>query len=472
MPIVERSPAGFEMDVPVIVVGAGATGMVASLAAREAGAEVLLLERDESPRGSTSMSQGYICAAGTRLQREAGIEDGPEAFYEDIMARSKGTADPLVARTVADNAGATVDWMTDRYDVPCSLNLTWGGHFGHRVNRMHGVPSRRGEDLIAALGQTVARHGVDLLTQAHVDCIYADEAGRVTGVGIARPGGELENVGCKALVLATCGFGANHDMVREFIPDFGRLPNYRYFGHEGNQGEGIRFGIELGAGLSCMDAYQGFGALADPQGITTNYDMVMGGGIVVNADGLRFSHELADISGQSIKILAQPGGIGWMIFDDLRLPSVANLPEFRTLSALGGVRHADDVAALARVTGLPEGSLAATLAEVAALARDGGTCRFGRSFRGIAPLAAPFHAVRVTGALYHTQGGLRVDGDAQVLRADGTPLPNLFAGGGTAVGISGNGPSGYLPAAGLCAAVTLGRLAGRAAGRLAMERGA
>ena len=93
--------------------------------------------------------------------------------------------------------------------------------------------------------------------------------------------------------------------------------------------------------------------------------------------------------------------------------------------------------------------------------------RFGRNFRNDPPLEAPFYATKVTGALFHTQGGLVTDGSGQVRRPDGSLLPNLFAGGGAARSISGPGVWGYLPAAGLCMAVTLGRLAGEGAARVA-----
>jgi fumarate reductase flavoprotein subunit len=92
---------------------------------------------------------------------------------------------------------------------------------------------------------------------------------------------------------------------------------------------------------------------------------------------------------------------------------------------------------------------------------------FGRDFTKTLPLAASYRAVRVTGALLHTQGGLMVDGEARVLGQDGTPLPNLFAGGGAARGVSGPGAGGYIAGNGLLTATTLGKLAGRAAAKLA-----
>ena len=91
---------------------------------------------------------------------------------------------------------------------------------------------------------------------------------------------------------------------------------------------------------------------------------------------------------------------------------------------------------------------------------------FGRDFRGKPPLEAPFCGVKVTGALFHTQGGLAVDRDARVCRTNGAPLLNLFAAGGTACGVSGPAVWGYLSGNGLLSAVTLGRIAGTAAARL------
>jgi fumarate reductase flavoprotein subunit len=466
---VSRAPEqGFDIEVPVVVVGAGAAGLTAALAARDGGADVLLLERDENPRGSTSMSQGYVCAAGTKLQKEKGVEDGPDRFYADIMARSKNSADPRISRTVAENSGKAVDWLVEKHDIPFRMNISWAGFFGHSVNRMHGMPTRTGEELHGSLIRAASDAGVDLITGAHADAIYADDDGRVTGVRVKRSDGTVENIGCGALVLATCGFGANHDMVQKFIPSFGTAPNYRYFGHEGNEGEGIQWGVELGADLGCMDAYQGYGALADPYGIIVNYETVMHGGITVNTEGKRFSNEVKDISGQALNVLAQPGGIGWIIFDDKRRALVEELPEFRELLSLGGVKTAADVDELAETIKVPVDELKVTFSKVAAMQRGAVSCPWGRDFTKVSALSkGPFYAIKTTGALFHTQGGLKIDEDARVLRKNGTTLPNLFASGGTACSISGNGVDGYLPAAGLCMAVTLGMLAGNKAAQIA-----
>ena len=81
-------------------------------------------------------------------------------------------------------------------------------------------------------------------------------------------------------------------------------------------------------------------------------------------------------------------------------------------------------------------------------------------------LAAPFCAIKVTGALFHTQGGLAIDARARVLRRNGRPFENLFAAGGAAVGVSGSQASGYLSGNGLLTATVLGRIAGTSAAKL------
>jgi fumarate reductase flavoprotein subunit len=113
---------------------------------------------------------------------------------------------------------------------------------------------------------------------------------------------------------------------------------------------------------------------------------------------------------------------------------------------------------------VPAGALRETLAEVADLVLTQNECPFGRVFESGHVLAPPFYAAKVTGALFHTQGGLGVDEHARVLRTDGTAFPNLFAGGGAARGVSGPGCWGYIAGNGLLTATTLGRLAGEAAG--------
>jgi fumarate reductase flavoprotein subunit len=465
MPVVRTNAMTFDASVPVLVVGAGGCGMTAALAAADKGADVMVLERDATPTGTTSMAQGFICAAATRAQREKGVQDSADAMFADIMKKTRGETDETLARTVARECGPTIDWLMDVHKFPFDVELAWRTDFGHSVPRLHGLPSRTGGELLGRLIRAAEDKGAALTTNAHVTDVYADDKDRVLGVGITRPDGTRETLGCDALVLATCGFGANREMVRRFIPDMGESP---YFGHEGDDGEGIQWGMELGAGTADMAAFQGYGALSIESGVLVNYNIIMEGGIQVNTSGLRFSNELFDISGQSKQVLAQPNGIAWVIYDDRLRQSNLRWPEYQQLTKLGMVKFAPDIAGLAKIIGVPADALEKTLTDCIAYAGGKGQDSFGRDFTKNPALSSsgPYFAAKVTGALFHTQGGLVVDAHARVCRGDGSPLPNLFAGGGTARSISGPGVWGYLPAAGLCMAVTLGRLAGETAATL------
>ncbi len=319
--------------------------------------------------------------------------------------------------------------------------------------------------MMARLVGACGRAGVDILNDAEVVAPLATAEGRVLGVRLRRPDGSEEEIGCRTLVLATCGFGGDPQMVARHIPSMSQA---RYFGWEANRGSGIAWGEALGGEVADMDAYQGLGLLADPQGIDVNPKLLIEGGVQVNATGARFSDELDDVSGQGARVIGQPGGYSWVIYDERIHQACADLPQYRVLLELNARRSAASIAALAEATGIEAGPLAGTLEAVAEAVRSGGPDVFGRRFdRPV--LQPPYHALKVTGALFHTQGGLQVDGRARVVRPGGAPLPNLYAAGGAARGISGRGPSGYLPGAGLCSAITLGRVAGQAAAQQALE---
>lgn len=459
--------AEFDLTVPVLIVGAGACGLTAALAAHEAGAEVLVLERDATPSGSTALSSGMIPACETAVQRAAGVDDSVALMAGDIRAKAHGDADPLLVDAACRESGPAVDWLTETHAV--ALTLVDGFRYpGHSVLRMHAPPSRTGAELMGALLTAAERAGIDIVTNAHVTDLYADGDGRVRGIRLERPDGSREDIGCAALVLACNGFGGNRDMVRRYIPE---MAEAEYFGHPGNQGDAVLWGAALGAATAGMAAYQGHGSVATPHGILLTWALMMEGGIQVNTDGRRFSNEHDGYSEQAVRVLDQPGGIAWAVFDDRLLALGRQFEDFRQAEAAGAIRSGSDVAALADATGLPADALAATLDEVAALAAGDGIDRFGRDFTTAPALRPPYHAVKVTGALFHTQGGLKIDGRTRVLRPDGTALPNLFAGGGAACGVSGNDVAGYLSGNGLLTAVTLGRIAGRMAAALVARSG-
>jgi fumarate reductase flavoprotein subunit len=214
-----------------------------------------------------------------------------------------------------------------------------------------------------------------------------------------------------------------------------------------------------------MGAYQGYGMLTDPQAISVPPGVLFEGGVLVNALGRRFVHETRDIAGMMLDVIAQPGGVAWVIYDADIEARCAHIPESQQLAALRAARCGDDAFALARAIDVEAEPLAAALADAHRAWHEGNPDSLGRDWGVDRPPAAPLRALKVCGALYHTQGGLQVDDAARVLRADASALPNLFAGGGSARSVSGPSSWGYLPAMGLCMAITLGALAGAGAAR-------
>jgi fumarate reductase flavoprotein subunit len=445
-------PPAFGTQVETLVIGAGACGMVAALSAEDAGQEVVVLERDAVPAGSTALSAGLIPAAGTRFQAAAGIEDDPSRFAGDIQRKAHGENDPRLVERLAAGSAEAVEWLADRHGLPFSL-VTDFDYPGHSRRRMHGLPSRSGRELVDRLRAACEARSIPILCNAAATVLHV-EGDRIAGVTAERPDGSVERIGCGRLVLACNGFGGNRARVAAHMPE---IAEALWFGHDGNRGEALDWGEALGAATGQLGSFQGHGNVAHPHGILITWAVITEGGVQLDRSGARFWNEAQGYSEAAHAVLARPGGEAVTIFD-ARIAAIARqFADFREAEAQGAVRQAGTIAGLARMFELPPDTAEATIAAIP----WGGTDGFGRRFPAM-PLAPPFCGVRVTGALFHTQGGLVTGPEARVEKPDGSLFPNLFAAGGAACGVSGSGDAGYLSGNGLLSAVVLGRLAGQA----------
>ena len=459
MAIIPYTHDGFDAHLPLLIIGAGACGLVAALAAQEAGVELAVLERDALPRGSTAMSSGFIPAANTRFQHELGVSDSAEAMAEDIQKKNGFEADPAIVELLATQSGPTIEWLADQHGVP--FELVEGFLYpGHRHLRMHATPRRTGEELMGALLNAAESAGIDILTQARVVDLHVDDAQRVRGVTLERPDGSRESIGCDALILACNGYGGNVELVERYLPT---LKHALYYGHEGNQGDALLWGQAMGASTKDLGACQGHGSLATPHQTLISWALMMQGGIQVNLNGERFSNEHGGYSEQAAKVLAQPEKIAWNLYDARIHESAQAFEDYRNAQESGAVRSFASLEEMAAGLNLPLTALQATFAEMQQHAKQQTVDTFGRRFESANLLKPPYYAIRVTGALFHTQGGLEVNRTARVLNTQGQALPNLFAAGGAARGVSGSNDSGYLSGNGLLSAVVLGAVAGRSA---------
>lgn len=276
------------------------------------------------------------------------------------------------------------------------------------------------------------------------------------------------------LILASCGFAGNEALIERYIPE---LANAVRHTHPANQGQAILWGEALGAEMADLDSYQGHGGLAAGHGVPILWPSIMQGGFQVNRYGQRFSNEASGYSEQARHVLAQPGSVAWTVFDNAIFDVMNQFSDFKDALDAQAVAQADDIRTLAATVGIDADGLEATVAEVERFKSQGATDAFGRDFAGLPGFQPPYYAVRVTGAIFHTQGGLCVDEKGRVKRQDGSLFPNLYAGGGAARGVSGPGADGYIAGNGLLTATSLGKLAGRDAARqlerdTAADRGA
>ncbi|WP_170783458.1 FAD-dependent oxidoreductase [Ruegeria lacuscaerulensis] len=444
-------PDQFDLKTGTLIVGAGACGMVAALSAAEQAQDVLVIEADPVPSGSTALSAGLIPAAGTRLQQAAGITDSAALFANDIQAKAHHQNDQALVDLLAGTAAEVIDWLTDRYGLPFSV-VTDFDYPGHSRRRMHGLPTRSGEELINALRSACEDAGLDIICDRRATVLYRDDD-QILGIAVTGPDDLVETIECDRLILACNGYGGNRELVAQHMP---QIEQALWFGHSGNRGEAVLWGEALGADLQNLGAFQGHGNVAHPHGILITWAVITEGGVQVNRDGQRFWNEAQGYSEAARAVLSQPGGEAFAIFDESIAAIARQFEDFKQAEAVGAIHSANSIQDLATRLAMPADSLAQTLRDIS----EGGTDRFGRTFSS-PPLTPPYKGVRVTGALFHTQGGLKIDASARVLRADGAAIQNLYAGGGAACGVSGTGDSGYLSGNGLLSAVVLGRIAGR-----------
>lgn len=442
-----------ETEGPDLVVAGAGGGLVAALRAAAQGLSVLVVERNESfaVGNNTAMSTAMVPGAGSRWQREAGIEDSPETYVVDIVAKTHGEADERLARALAEVSAPLVEWLADGVDMPLSL-VTDFPYPGHSQLRCHTVPGRSGRAMLGHLVRQARRSDlIDVLAPARlVDVVVGPEG--VEAAVIEGPNGQ-ERVSTGAVLLATNGFGAAKDLVRGHIPE---IADAEYYGSEGSTGDALIIGERLGAATAYLDAYQGHGALAMPAATLAGWATVMHGGFLVDRSGRRFGDETCGYSEFAAIELEKADGEAWIVIDRRIDEACSVFQDYRDTVESGAVKWGDTAAEVAGAAGIDPEGLAETLRQTAAIA-GGEPDPLGRDYWE-RRLEEPLAAIAVKPALFHTQGGLVVDEHARVLRPDGSPVPGVYASGGAAMGISGHGAGGYLAGNGLLPAFGLAYL--------------
>jgi fumarate reductase flavoprotein subunit len=453
--------------VDVIVVGGGLAGCAAALAAAEAGATVLQLEKLAVTGGSTVLSAGLSAFAGTAEQKAQGIDDSAELLRRDILETGLQISDPALVDVYCREQLPTYHWLK-------AHGVSYGtvhAASGQSVPRSHPTDTRRMLDLLLA---RTAELGVQLATGVTVERLEQDDdsdSSRVTGVRVS-VNGQTVRIRSGAVVLATGGFSQNPELLTRFAPQMERALRG---GGAGSTGDGLLMALQLGAGVTdtphikgtygiyphAVDAEKGTGVLA-----------VYKGAIAVNANGTRFVDESLPYKVLGDASLGQAGAFTYQVFDAAVMAQSDDEVPIYDLTARerdGLLVKADTLAGLAQRLELPVAEFQATVERYNAACRGERTDDFGRRHLsggvGVpAPIEqAPFFAHASTAVVLATYCGLTVTPGMEVLDVFGERIGGLFAAGELIGGFHGGG---YMTGTSIGKAGIFGRLAGTAAARL------
>lgn len=470
-------------DFDVIVIGGGGAGMAAAWHAADQGASVLLVEAARTLGGATALATGVIYAAGTRVQRAAGIADTPAAMYEYMQAINQWSLKPSIAHHLCHGGASLIDWLVELGNafppdwlIASGMDATPRGH--QSVNAGIGIAE--------SLANGIAVKGVEVALDSRVQRLLIEQ-GRVTGIAV--DGAEIR---AKAVIIATGGFGNNPALIERLYPTaafHGDRVHAVYKDAPFNLGDGILMGEAAGAHIAGIDT-----GLLNP---TPNFTKTVEGflpdwSIVVNRDGKRFLAETAPYPVTGYLMNEQPEKRCFAVFDEAaltargadesgpkdfsgtagkyknghgsmswrRTPILAN-------AAKGRVKIADSLEELANRADICAKGLLATVARYNADCDRGVDSEFGKIVETFHPVRTPpFYAVEVRASLIaSTHAGLDINGDGEVVDRTGAAIPGLYAGGevlGCALGRRYIGGG-----IGIANALIFGRLAGmRAAGRI------
>ena len=430
-------------EADVIVVGAGGAGMTAAYTLLDRGASVILLEKSGVVGGNSLCSQMGINAAGAKVQEALGMEYATAELLKEAQM-SYGGRENLVDAYVAAS-GETIDFFAEKLGVEFTDGKNPGPGMGPGVDPENPLASvltdhPSGGDLfmvkapadgytsltlVNALNKALKDAGATVYVNTEATELLTDESGVVCGVkAVGADGSEVAFAG-KAVLLATGGFGQNHEMLVEVRPDFvNAITDER----APTTGDGIRMATALGAKTVDLAEMQTFPHV--PYGDTWMPPMAIPGGfrttaIYVNQDAKRYTTEGFETAEATLQ-----QEMAFCIFNEEDISD-----NLKLLAARGLVKSADSAAELAEALGLDPAALEATVEQWNADCAAGKDSLFGNE--SLKPLGDKLCGYRFGVGAHYMMGGLLINENTEVLNESEEPIPGLYAAGETTGGFHG-----------------------------------
>ena len=451
----------------VVVIGAGGAGFSAAITAKNAGANVVLLEKMPAVGGNSLISGAEMNVAKNWVQPKLGInDDSPELHAQDTFKGGDGKGDMKVINVMTHEALDAAKWCRDYLGVRFEDdNLFFFG--GHSRKRALIPVGHTGTEFIAKFQAKADELGIPVITNMKADELIKNKDGRVVGVKATMDGSEYTFNAKGGVVLATGGFGANPEMVKKYNPKIDE--RFKTTDAPGSTGEALYMAERAGAELVNMGYIQTY-PICDPisGAIELIADARFDGAIMLNQEGKRFVEELQRRDVLSEAILNQTGQYCWVLWNDnigkISNTVKAHANEYEAFTKQGVMATCDDLKCIADFTKIPFDQLQKTVKRVSDMAGKGNDKDFNHRAGLMDMQQGKYYVIKAVPSTHHTMGGVRINEKAEALTAEGKAIPGLWAAGevtGVTHGTNRLGGNAYTDI------IVFGRIAGEAAAKAA-----
>lgn len=447
-----------EMNTDVVVVGSGGAGLISAIKSKQAGANVVIIEKLPLIGGNTLISGAEYSAPNNWLQEKENIKDSVDLFKKDV---EKAGGDKELIDVLANNALDGAKWLRDDVKVEWTDELMFFG--GHSVKRSLIPKGQSGKELINKLHAKAEELGIEILTETNAfELLTKDNV--VTGVKAKIKTGELI-IKAKSVVLTTGGFGANKKMLYDNDKEVD--DKILSTNSPGSTGDGIKMAQAIGADVVDMNQIQLYPVCDVETGklLYTGDTRLAGGAIIVNKEGKRFVEELGTRREISMGIKAQTDSIAYQIWDEDSMQKSKILPtheiEYKNLIEGKKLCKVNSIEEMAEFFGIDKENLKETIKQFNEDSEKGKDTLFNLRRLGFKVEKAPFYCLKAVPAVHHTMGGLKINKNAEVLNKNGEVIKGLYSAGETTGGIHGKNRLGSVSIADI---TVFGIIAGTNAG--------